>query len=101
MSFPTQHTVVRRFGSLPLITPICSSMDDVRRAIERTTEFATAMKPSSQTQAAKIDSLGDAVRAMDESTQQNSALVEQVAAAASMLHQQAEGLAADVGAFKF
>jgi len=77
-----------------------TSMGDVRRAIERTAEFATAMEVSSQTQAAKIRTLGDAMRAMVASTQQNAALVEQVAAAASMLHQQAEGLAADVAAFR-
>lgn len=78
-----------------------TSMGDVRRAIERTAEFATAMEASSQTQAIKIGALDASVRAMDESTQQNSALVEQVAAAASLLHQQAEALATDVEAFKF
>lgn len=76
------------------------SMAGVRQSVERTVAFASAMQASSQSQVEKIGKLSTAVHAMDESTQQNSALVEQVAAAASMLHQQAECLAADAAAFK-
>ncbi|KJK24739.1 hypothetical protein UB46_08550 [Burkholderiaceae bacterium 16] len=76
------------------------SMAGVRHSVERTVAFATAMQATSQGQADKLEKLRTAVHAMDESTQQNSALVEQVASAASMLHQQAEGLAADAATFK-
>ncbi|AQV96423.1 hypothetical protein BJN34_21375 [Cupriavidus necator] len=76
------------------------SMAGVRQSVERTVAFAAAMQATSRSQLGKIEKLNTAVREMDESTQQNSALVEQVAAAASMLHQQAEGLAADAAAFK-
>ncbi|WP_183035491.1 methyl-accepting chemotaxis protein [Cupriavidus sp. UME77] len=76
------------------------SMAGVRQSVERTVAFATAMQATSQSQADKLEKLSTAVHAMDESTQQNSALVEQIAAAASMLHQQAEGLAADAATFK-
>ncbi|AJG24679.1 methyl-accepting chemotaxis protein [Cupriavidus basilensis] len=76
------------------------SMAGVRQSVERTVAFATAMQATSQSQADKIQRLSTAVHAMDASTQQNSALVEQVAAAASMLHQQAEGLSVDVATFK-
>ncbi|MFC4346069.1 methyl-accepting chemotaxis protein [Cupriavidus numazuensis] len=42
-----------------------TSMEDVRRTIESTAEFATAMKTSSQVQTAKIGKLGESVRAME------------------------------------
>jgi len=42
----------------------------------------------------------EAVAQMDQSTQQNAALVEEIAAAASSLSQQSQGLVATVSQFK-
>jgi len=51
-------------------------------------------------QAAGIDLVNEAVTSMDESTQQNAALVEQAAAAAESLVEQANQLSSAISAFK-
>jgi methyl-accepting chemotaxis protein len=51
-------------------------------------------------QSSGIDQVNQAITNMDEATQQNSALVEEAAAAAESLVEQAEQLAEVVGTFK-
>ena len=51
-------------------------------------------------QSAGIDQIGDAVQSLDQMTQQNAALVEESAAAAESLKQQAAELTKLVSAFK-
>lgn len=51
-------------------------------------------------QAASIDQVGAAVGQIDQGTQQNAALVEEIAAAASSLRQQANELVAAVSRFR-
>jgi methyl-accepting chemotaxis protein len=51
-------------------------------------------------QSAGIDQIGDAVQSLDQMTQQNAALVEESAAAAESLKQQAAELTRLVSAFK-
>jgi methyl-accepting chemotaxis protein len=51
-------------------------------------------------QSAGIDQIGDAVQSLDQMTQQNAALVEESAAAAASLKQQAAELTRLVSAFK-
>lgn len=51
-------------------------------------------------QSAGIGQIGGAVAQLDQSTQQNAALVEQMAAAAQTLNQQAHGLVESVAVFR-
>ena len=55
---------------------------------------------SAREQTAGIAQSAKAVQDIDAATQQNAALVEQTAAAAGALDQQAQGLAAEVAAFR-
>jgi methyl-accepting chemotaxis protein len=55
---------------------------------------------ASQEQSAGIDQINQAVMQMDQVTQQNAALVEQAAAAADSMKDQASALSHTVGVFK-
>ena len=59
-------------------------------------EISTAARE----QSSGVSLVGSAVQNLDQMTQQNSALVEQTAAAASSLKDQAAGLALEVARFK-
>jgi methyl-accepting chemotaxis protein-1 (serine sensor receptor) len=75
-------------------------MDEIVAAIRRVTDIVGEITASSDGQAAGISQVGDAVTQMDRSTQQNAALVEEIAAAASSLKGQAQGLVNAVAAFR-
>ena len=55
---------------------------------------------ASQQQSAGVSQVGEAVTQMDQTTQQNAALVEEMSAAASSLSHQAQSLVSAVAAFK-
>jgi methyl-accepting chemotaxis protein len=55
---------------------------------------------ASTEQASGVSQVGESVRMMDQATQQNSALVEEMAAAASSLKSQAQELVQTVAVFK-
>ena len=55
---------------------------------------------ASTEQASGMAQIGEAVNSMDESTQQNAALVEQMAAAASSLKEQSQELVRSVAIFR-
>lgn len=76
------------------------TMDDVVRAVRRVTDIMGEISAASSEQSAGIDEIGRAVTQMDAGTQQNAALVEQAAAAASALDEQAQSLKALVGRFR-
>lgn len=63
-------------------------------------DFMREIGPSSHEQALGVTQVGEAVTHMDESTQQNAALVEEMAAAASTLKFQAAELVQTVSVFK-
>ena len=71
-------------------------VDSVRKVSGIIGEIATA----SREQSSGIDQVNQAIMQMDGATQQNAALVEQAAAAAQALQDQAGELATTVGAFK-
>jgi len=71
-------------------------VDSVRRATDIVADIATA----SNEQATGIEEINTAVSQMDEMTQQNSALVEENAAAAKTLQDQASAMDSRVGFFK-
>ena len=75
-------------------------MSEVVTTINKATQLVGEISNSSREQASGVAQVGEALHQMDKVTQQNAALVEQMAAAASSLKSQADKLVADVSAFK-
>ncbi|MDP3614941.1 MAG: methyl-accepting chemotaxis protein, partial [Rubrivivax sp.] len=76
------------------------SMADIVHRVGRVSELIAQISAVSAEQTHGIDQVGGAVQQLDHSTQQNAALVEESAAAAESLKQQAARLAEVVGAFR-
>ena len=76
------------------------TMVDIVGNIEGLTRLVNGIADSSRQQSDGIDQVTRAVGEMDQATQQNAALVEQAAAAAETLRDQADSLVAAVGAFR-
>jgi len=77
-----------------------STMDDVVAQVRRMTDLMGEINASSTEQTTGILQVNTAVASIEQGTQQNAALVEQSAAAAESLKQQAAGLLGLVAAFK-
>jgi methyl-accepting chemotaxis protein len=76
------------------------TMTEVVSSIRRVTDIVGAISSASNEQASGVAQVGEAVTQMDHATQQNAALVEQMAAAASSLRSQAGDLVRAVAVFK-
>jgi methyl-accepting chemotaxis protein len=76
------------------------TMTEVVGSIRRVTDLMGEISAASNEQALGVAQVGEAVAQMDQTTQQNAALVEQMAAAASSLKSQAQELVGTVAAFK-
>jgi len=76
------------------------TMTEVVTSIQRVTDIMGTISVASAEQAQGVAEVGTAVTQMDQSTQQNAALVEEMAAAASSLKGQAEELVQTVAVFK-
>jgi len=83
-----------------LVDKAGATMTDVVSAIRRVTDIMSEISAASNAQASGVAQVGEAVRNMDNATQQNAALVEQMAAAASSLKGQANELVQIVDVFK-
>ena len=77
-----------------------ATMHEVVDSIRRVTAIMGEITIASNDQANGVRQVGDAVSGMDRNTQQNAALVEQMAAAATSLSVQAEELVSAMAAFK-
>jgi len=77
-----------------------SSMGEIVAQVQRVSQMIGELSGAAGAQSAGIGEVGDAVAQLDQTTQQNAALVEQSAAAADSLRQQAATLAALVGVFR-
>jgi methyl-accepting chemotaxis protein-1 (serine sensor receptor) len=75
------------------------TMGEVVSSIMRVTEIMGAISAASQEQSLGVSQVVDAVMQMDQVTQQNAALVEEMAAAASSLNAQAQELVETVAVF--
>ena len=76
------------------------TMTEVVTAIRRVTEIVGEISTASNEQSAGVAQVGDAITQMDQTTQQNAALVEQSAAAADSLRTQAQQLVQAVSVFQ-
>ena len=77
-----------------------ATMQEIVASVKRVTDIMGEISAASEEQARGIDQVNRAVTQMDETTQQNAALVEQAAAAASSLQDQSGKLAEAVAIFK-
>ncbi|MGC3987252.1 MAG: methyl-accepting chemotaxis protein [Pseudorhodoferax sp.] len=77
-----------------------ATMQQVVAAIQRVTDLMGEISAASQQQSSGVAQIGEAVTQMDHATQQNAALVEQSAAAASSLKSQAHDLVQAVAVFR-
>ena len=76
------------------------TMAEVVGSIRRVTDIVGEISAASGEQRAGVSQVSEAVSTMDQATQQNTALVEEMAAAASSLQSQAYELVQVVGVFK-
>ena len=77
-----------------------ATMDEIVTAIRRVTDIVGEISTASVEQNSGVQEVGRAVSEMDKATQQNAALVEESAAAARSLQQQAQQLVQSVAAFR-
>jgi methyl-accepting chemotaxis protein len=77
-----------------------STMDEVVVAVKRVTDIMGEIASASEEQSHGIEQVNHAITQMDQVTQQNAALVEEAAAAAGALEEQARVLRESVAAFK-
>ncbi|NWL80528.1 methyl-accepting chemotaxis protein [Pseudomonas taiwanensis] len=83
-----------------LVAQAGQTMSDIVIAIKRVTDIMAEIAAASTEQSRGIEEVNGAVNQMDEMTQQNAALVEQAAAAAEALQEQAGLMAQSVAVFK-
>ena len=83
-----------------LVNEAGETMNEVVNSIRRVSEIVAEISSSSHEQSLGVAQVGEAVSAIDQVTQQNAALVEQMAAAASSLNSQAQDLVVAVSSFK-
>ena len=77
-----------------------ATMQEIVTAVKRVTDIMSEIAAASNEQSAGIEQVNQAIIQMDEVTQQNAALVEQAAAAAEAMQEQAGTLMGAVSVFK-
>jgi len=82
-----------------LVDKAGQTMSEVVNAIQRVTDIMGEISTASHEQAAGVAQVGSAVTQMDQATQQNAALVEEMAASAHNLKTQAQQLVEGVAVF--
>jgi len=76
------------------------TMGEIVASVQQVTEIMTEISAASQEQASGIEQINQTIMQMDEVTQKNAALVEEAAASAGSMEQQAGALAQAVAMFK-
>jgi methyl-accepting chemotaxis protein len=95
-----QRSVERIEGGTQLADQAGNAMREIVRKAQESTDVIQGIEGQSLAQAKQTVSLGEAIQSIDQMTQQNAALVEQSAASAESLRNQAEQMDAAVQAFK-
>ncbi len=83
-----------------LVNQSGKTLEEIVTSVKRVTDILAEISAASQEQAQGIDQVNKAIMQMDETTQQNAALVEQSAAASEGMQQQANHLQGLVSVFK-
>ncbi|RKF40857.1 methyl-accepting chemotaxis protein [Paraburkholderia fungorum] len=95
-----ENSVSRVETGTKLVDEAGATMGEIVNSIKRVTDIMGEIAAASDEQSKGIDQVGQAVTQMDEVTQQNAALVEQAAAAAQSLDDQAKKLHTAVSVFR-
>jgi methyl-accepting chemotaxis protein len=77
-----------------------TTMNEVVQSIQRVTDIMGAISSASAEQSTGVAQVGEAITQMDQATQQNAAMVEEMAAAAGSMQHQASDLVGAVSVFK-
>ncbi|EJE50871.1 methyl-accepting chemotaxis protein [Acidovorax sp. CF316] len=93
-------SVERVEAGTALVDRAGQTMHQVVDSIRQVTQIMGEINAASSEQSTGVDQINEAVTQMDQGTQQNAALVEEMAAAAAGLSHQAHGLVETVAAFK-
>lgn len=83
-----------------LVAQAGDTMEEIVASVKRVTDIMGEITSAGQEQETGIEQINQAISEMDTVTQQNAALVEEAAAAAASLQEQAAGLAQIVSIFK-
>jgi len=83
-----------------LVVEAGSTMDEIVDGVKRVADIMAEITAASQEQSDGIEQVNQAITQMDQVTQQNAALVEEAAAAAESLQDQARNLAQAVSVFR-
>jgi methyl-accepting chemotaxis protein len=83
-----------------LVDEAGSTMEEIVTSVKRVTDIMAEISSASAEQSAGIEQVNGAIGRMDEATRQNAALVEQAAAAAASLQDEAAALSGVVSVFK-
>ena len=83
-----------------LVSEAGQTMEEIVTSVKRVTDFMAEIAAASVEQSSGIEQVNQAIVQMDEVTQQNAALVEEAAAAAESLEEQAANLALSVSHFR-
>jgi len=83
-----------------LVDQAGATMDEVVSSVRHVSDIISEIAAAGHEQTAGIEQINQAIVQMDNTTQQNAALVEQAAAAASSLQEQAHKLSSAVNVFK-
>ena len=84
-----------------LVDEAGKTMQEIVESVKRVTDIMAEIAAASHEQSSGIEQVNTAITQMDEVTQQNAALVEEAAAAAESMEEQAGNLAGAVAIFKF
>src|SRR6185503_13692027 len=87
-------------GGTRLVNDAGKTMEEIVGAVKRVTDIMAEITAAAQEQSSGIEQVNQAVMQMDQVTQQNAALVEEAAASADSMQQQAQALAKAVAVFK-
>ncbi|HVR48651.1 MAG TPA: methyl-accepting chemotaxis protein [Pseudorhodoferax sp.] len=93
-------SVDRTQAGTALVDEAGQTMQEVVAAVGRVSRLLADVSAASAEQSAGVAQVGEAVVQMDQATQQNAALVEEMAAAAGSLQQQADELVRTVSVFR-
>ncbi len=83
-----------------LVDEAGSTMTEIVESVHNATSVMAEIQSASEAQTLGISQINEAIRLMDNNTQQNAALVEEAAAASGAMQSQAENLTKAVGIFK-
>lgn len=95
-----EDSVTKTAEGTKQVETAASTMDEIVVSVKRVSEIINEISAASQAQSSGIEQVNAAVGTMDETTQQNSALVEEAAAAAESLMDQAAQMLVAVSGFK-